>query len=376
MRTPPPPHTLPPAPKARSRPLRMLTVLTLGVLLVHWVLLSGTPLVMASHPALDAGSVLTFTTRTLPKPAPKPPAPPEKKPVKKAAPRPAPTPPTTPPSPVVPVAPTAADSIAPTVLADTSGSPTAPTEDPSASAEEPQQAAPPEPPSTPATGPTQEITQYTYPAPVRLKYRAKGEIKGIPYFANGELLWNHNSETYTARLEISHFLMGSRVQTSVGALSPRGLEPTRFGDKVRSEVAAHFDRTLGKVTFSANTPDVPLLAGAQDQVSVFIQMASMLRSAPDLVPTGITVPFQAVGPRSAESWAFVVGSVENLNLPGGDIAALRLWRDPTGEHDPKVEIWLAPTLEYMPVRIRLTRGSDDFVELQWNSTEKPLPPSP
>ena len=374
MRTPL--HNPPPAPKARSRPLRMLTVLTLGVLLVHWILLSGTPLVMASHPALSDGSALTFTTRTLPKPAPKPPAPPEKKPVKKAPPRPAPAPPAPPPSPVAPVTPTASDSIAPTALADTSGTPTAQTVEPSASAEAPQEQAPPAPPSTPATGPTQEITQYTYPAPVRLKYRAKGEIKGIPYFANGELLWNHNSETYTARLEISHFLMGSRVQTSVGALSPHGLEPKRFGDKVRSEVAAHFDRTLGKVTFSANTPDVPLLAGAQDQVSVFIQMASMLRSAPDLVPTGVTLPFQAVGPRSAESWAFVVGSVENLNLPGGDIAALRLWRDPTGEHDPKVEIWLAPTLEYMPVRIRLTRGSDDFVELQWNSTEKPLPPGP
>ena len=368
MRTPP--HTPPPAPKARSRPLRMLTVLTLGVLLVHWILLSGTPLVMASHPAVDAGAVLTFTTRTLPKPVPMPAAPPAKKPVKKTPPRPVPTPP------VAPVMPTASDSIAPTALADTPDAPTAQAVEPSASAEEPQQAAPPAPPSTPTTGPTQEITQYIYPAPVRLKYRAKGEIKGIPYFANGELLWNHNSETYTARLEISHFLMGSRVQTSVGALSPRGLEPTRFGDKVRSEVAAHFDRTLGKVTFSANTPDVPLLAGAQDQVSVFIQMASMLLSAPDLVPTGVTLPFQAVGPRSAESWAFVVGSVENLNLPGGDIAALRLWRDPTGEHDPKVEIWLAPTLEYMPVRIRLTRGSDDFVELQWNSTEKPLPPGP
>ncbi|MEI6197677.1 MAG: hypothetical protein WCS42_25465, partial [Verrucomicrobiota bacterium] len=69
-----------------------------------------------------------------------------------------------------------------------------------------------------------------------------------------------------------------------------GLEPTRFGDKVRSEVAAHFDREKNKVTFSANTPDVPLLPGAQDQLSILLQLAAMLGAEPHRFPQGTTLP--------------------------------------------------------------------------------------
>jgi hypothetical protein len=160
------------------------------------------------------------------------------------------------------------------------------------------------------------------------------------------------------------------VQTSTGQLTRFGLEPTRFGDKVRSEVAAHFDYEKNKVTFSANTPDSPLLPGAQDQLSVFMQMAAMFGADPKGFPPGSTLPFQAVGPRSADSWVFNVGAVEKLQMPGGDISAVRLWRDPNGEHDAKGEIWLAPELGYLPVRIRLTQPNGDFVDQQWRETLK------
>jgi hypothetical protein len=220
---------------------------------------------------------------------------------------------------------------------------------------------------------TQEVvvTRYVIPGSTRLKYDVKGEVKGFPYFANGELLWLQDGKTYDARLEISHFLLGSRVQTSKGQLTQRGLEPVRFGDKVRAEVAAHFEYSKGKVTFSANTPDAPLQMGAQDQLSVFIQLASMLGGEKERVLAGDSIPFQAVGPRSSEGWIFKVGEPETLALPGGAVKAVKLTRDPTGEHDPKVEVWLAPDMDFMPVRIRLSQPNGDFVEQQWRATQKP-----
>jgi hypothetical protein len=230
-----------------------------------------------------------------------------------------------------------------------------------------------EAPAPPATSlPEAAISRnYALPGSVRLKYDIRGEVKGFPYFVYGELLWLHDGKTYDARLEISHFLLGSRVQTSKGQAGPQGLEPLRFGDKVRSEVAAHFERNKGKVSFSANTPDAPLLPGAQDQLSVFVQLASMLGGEPNRFPAGTEIPFQAVGPRSSEWWVFKVGEMEKLTLPGGEVDAVKLSRAPVGEYDQRVEVWLAPVMSYLPVRIRLTQGNGDFVEQQWRGTQKP-----
>lgn len=215
------------------------------------------------------------------------------------------------------------------------------------------------------------VHPYAIPGAARLSYDVKIEIKGIPLSANGELLWQHDGKTYDARLEYRHVLLGSRVQTSTGQLTPLGLEPVRFGDKVRSEVAAHFERSKNKVTFSANTPDVPLGPGAQDQLSVFLQLAAMLGGEPSRFTAGTDIPFQAVGPRSSETWIFKVGAVELLTLPGGTVKALKLTREATGEHDSKGEVWFAPDLGYLPVRIRLSQANGDFVEQQWRATQKP-----
>ena len=218
--------------------------------------------------------------------------------------------------------------------------------------------------------PARAVRSIVIPPPARLKYDINGEVKGFPYHVNGDLRWVQDGKTYDARMEISHFLLGSRVQTSTGQLTNFGLEPTRFGDKVSSEVAAHFDYEKNKITFSANTPDVPLLRGAQDQLSVLVQLAAMFGADPKGFPQGSTLPFQAVGPRSAESWVFTVGTTEKLQMPGGDINAIRLWRDPNGEYDAKTEIWLAPDVGFLPVRIRLTQPNGDFVDQQWRETLK------
>nr|WP_315480624.1 DUF3108 domain-containing protein [uncultured Rhodoferax sp.] len=210
-----------------------------------------------------------------------------------------------------------------------------------------------------------------YPEPARLKYEVRAEVKGISLSLNGELLWQHDGKTYNSRLEFSHFLLGSRMQTSKGALGPQGLEPLRFGDKVRSEVAAHFDRSANKVTFSANTPDVPLTPGMQDQLSAVLQLSAMFGGEPQRYPAGTQIPFEAIGPRSVESWTMVVGNTEKLALPGGEVSAIKLSRGAAGPHSNRAEIWLAPSMGYLPVRIRLTEANGDVADKLWRSTQAP-----
>ena len=217
----------------------------------------------------------------------------------------------------------------------------------------------------------QELRTLVVPAPLRIKYEVKGEVKGFPYYANGELLWEHDGANYAARLEISHFILGSRTQTSKGVLTPQGIEPVRFGDKVRSEVAAHFERAKGKVSFSSNAPDVPLQPGAQDQLSLFMQIAAMMGGEPGRFTLGTQIPFQTIGPRSSEQWVFKVGEYETLKLVGTDMRTVKLTRDANGEYDPRGEVWLAPELGYLPVRIRLIQPNGDFVEQNMRSAQKP-----
>jgi len=222
-----------------------------------------------------------------------------------------------------------------------------------------------------ASAEARAIQAFAFPGSASISYDVRGEVKGFPYFVNGKLDWQHDGVNYNARLEISHFLLGARVQTSKGTLTSDGLAPVRFGDKVRSEVAAHFERAKGKVTFSANTPDVPLLPGAQDQLSVFLQLASMLGGDPARFPAGTQVAFQAIGPRSAERWVFKIGELETLQLPGGPQQAIHVTRDPVNEFEPRAEAWLSPDMAYLPVRIRLSQSNGDFVEQQWKSTKYP-----
>lgn len=216
---------------------------------------------------------------------------------------------------------------------------------------------------------TPAVKVYALPGSTRLNYKV--DANKFPYSLNSELLWQQDGERYELRLEFSAFGQ-ARVQTSRGQLTPDGLAPIRFSDKYRSELAAHFDRAQGKVTFSANSPDAPLLAGAQDRLSILVQLAAMIAGEPDRYRQATTITIQTIGPRNADTWLFTVGGPETLALPGGEQATLKLVRNPRQEFDQKVELWLAPALGYLPARLRITEHNGDFIDQKWLATLPPM----
>jgi Protein of unknown function (DUF3108) len=218
-----------------------------------------------------------------------------------------------------------------------------------------------------------QATAFRAPESALLKYQVLGQAKGLNYWASAELAWQQDGQTYDSRLTVSAFLLGSRTQTSKGTLGPEGLMPTRFGDKNRSELAAHFQRDKGIISFSANSPDAPLLKGAQDRLSVVIQIGSLLAGDPARFPLGTMLSFQTVSQREAEVWHFLVEKEELLQLPFGEINAIKLNRKARREFDQQIELWFAPTLGYLPVRLRITNANGDFVDQLLNKAEKPSP---
>jgi hypothetical protein len=51
--------------------------------------------------------------------------------------------------------------------------------------------------------------------------------------------------------------------------------------------------------------------------------------------------------------------------------AMQLQRLPRRDYDQKAQLWLAPELGYLPVRIRITEANGDFVELNLRVHEAP-----
>lgn len=209
------------------------------------------------------------------------------------------------------------------------------------------------------------------PPPTQLQFDVTGQVRLLHYRARAELVWQHDGERYQAQQSISALFVGSRSQRSTGRIGAQGLLPERFLDKSRNEQAAHFDPAQGKATFSANTPDAAIGPGAQDRLSVFIQLGALLAAAPENYPPGTQIHLTTVGARNADRWAFVVEGPETLELRAGTLAALKLLRMPQRDYDQKAELWLAPSLGYLPVRIRLSQSNGDFADLQLEGHQPP-----
>jgi hypothetical protein len=96
----------------------------------------------------------------------------------------------------------------------------------------------------------------------------------------------------------------------------------------------------------------------------------MVAGDPRQFPAGTLISIQTASVREAEPWLFTVEGEEELQLPGGKVGTLKLTRNPRLEFDQKVELWLAPGMDYVPVRLRLTQPNGDSVDQQWSSTDR------
>ncbi len=229
----------------------------------------------------------------------------------------------------------------------------------------------PAPAPTPALPPWLAQAKFVWPAPVLLNYELSGTSKGVRYTASASISWKQQDNSYQLRHEIQAFLFGKRSQTSAGQMGATGLLPTRFGDQFRQEQAAHFDRAKGLLIYSANTPSQALKEGAQDRVSLFVQLAAAMAGTPDLRNLGQTLSFQVVSAKQAEVWTFEVLGDEKITTPLGDLDSLKLHRVPRNEYDQKIDMWLSHVHGYLPARLRITQANGDVIEETLKSVGKP-----
>jgi Protein of unknown function (DUF3108) len=206
-----------------------------------------------------------------------------------------------------------------------------------------------------------------FPPSGRFGYAATSLKGGQPLSGSGTLQWSSDGKDYQLQLEVPFLFVTARRQSSVGTLSADGLMPARFTDKGinRSEVAAHFNREgLANITFSGNQPSAPLMRGAQDRLSVLVQLAGMAAGKPERFAPGASISVQVASTEEADVWLFNVEAKEAVQVPAGSTIALHLVRSPRREFDARLEVWMAPSLGYLPVRIKQTEQNGNYTDLQ------------
>jgi hypothetical protein len=210
------------------------------------------------------------------------------------------------------------------------------------------------------------------PDSITLRYHVTGSARGLTYQADAQLQWRLQDGRYQAVWSINLPFLGTRTQRSEGRVGAAGLEPERYAENMRDERVARFDAGARRIHFSGDKPDAALETGAQDRLSVTLQFSSLLAAAPERYPPGTQITMQTAGVRGAESWTWEVLADQTLPLLGTDVPCVRLLRRPRKEHehDARIELWLARSLNYLPVRLRLTQPNGDVADQQLQNLDQ------
>ena len=160
----------------------------------------------------------------------------------------------------------------------------------------------------------------------------------------------------------------SRHMMSEGRLAEGGLLPDRYNEETQFLMR---DRRRVSVVFTADSVELAdgrkreRVPGVQDTASQFIQFTWLFGSKPELLRVGASFEFPLALPRSMKTWTYDVVDAQVLYTPFGALPVFHL-KPRIAERKPgelTVEMWFAPELRYLPVRIRIDQDPGTYVDL-------------
>jgi hypothetical protein len=204
------------------------------------------------------------------------------------------------------------------------------------------------------------------PPSADLAYAIKAKQGGLPVEGDGLVHWTASSNKFEIKSETRAALFGKILEAkSEGSVDGYGLAPGSFTEKRirRDAVTTSFDRASKTIKFGSSSQSYPLKGGEQDRTSALWQLISVARAAPAKFRPGSEWRFVVAGHSDAEPWTFKVLAQERLRTPAGEFNAVHVSRAaPSGSKDQKLDIWLAPSLEWYPLRVRFSGADGDFID--------------
>ena len=212
------------------------------------------------------------------------------------------------------------------------------------------------------------------PPSAELAYSIRARQSGLDIQGQGLVKWNNRKTAYSATTETRAMLLGKILETSSeGAIDAYGLAPERFVEKRlrRDPSTTTFNREQNKITFTQSTDSFPLQGGEQDRTGVTWQLVAIARANAAKMTPNSEWKFFVAGPRDAEQWTFKVIGREKIRTAQGETTALHVLRaPPPDDQGQKLDIWLAPAMEWYPVRLKFTDPDGDYIEQILDSVKK------
>lgn len=183
--------------------------------------------------------------------------------------------------------------------------------------------------------------------------------------------WQNNERRYTLEVAVPVPFVGPYIYHSSGGLDTWGLAPDRYVETrgKRPPVATYFNRDARQtISFPRPPATLPLPAGAQDRFSMLYQLASLVRGQPAQYDAGATREFFVANTRNGENWRIQSVGNDVLQTEDDFIVARHFVRLPRSEKDTRrLEVWLAESLGWIPVKLQQTEPDGMVLELVYHS---------
>ena len=231
----------------------------------------------------------------------------------------------------------------------------------------PQPTQPEQPPASLATGASNEPDSTprwleTWPRSTRLHYKLQGYFRG-DFQGTANVQWQRTEARYQAQVNINVTLLLNMSLTSQGRILPTQLWPEVYEEDRRGKKRGV---RFGDQWVALNNGDhVPRPLGLQDTASQFVQLARDFSTGRHPLALGAVVPVTLGRPGGVDEWRYEVVARETIQTPQGPLPTYHLRPQPQANPRGAVstEIWVAPALQHMPVRIRLTLNPETWVDL-------------
>ncbi|RQR52957.1 DUF3108 domain-containing protein [Burkholderia sp. Bp9126] len=214
------------------------------------------------------------------------------------------------------------------------------------------------------------------PASSGVKFAAppSGDLQYDSFFngvqnSTGTIHWRTDGQTYELSVSMPVPFVGPFRYRSQGRIDAFGIAPDRYVEQrgKRPEDIAIFNRDLRQVVFTRTPNNVPLPDGTQDRFSMLMQLAGLVRGKPDAYKPGVTQQFFVIDNNSGETWPITVIGDEPVQTATGFVATRHFMRLPRREGDTRrIDMWLAPSLGWLPARLVQTEPNGSQIELLWH----------
>jgi hypothetical protein len=212
---------------------------------------------------------------------------------------------------------------------------------------------------------------FEWPPSTRLSYRVTGNYRG-PVEGQARVEWLRSGMRYQVVMEISigpsFAPLVRRKVVSDGEITPLGLHPQRYDEETKAVLVSPRLLTIFLDGDRVRLPGGAEFArpvGVQDSASQFVQLTWLFTTQPQLLQPGRSIDIPLALPRRVETWTYDVIGPAVLWTPAGpvDTVHVKPRRDAHGRSDLAAEMWVAPTLQYLPVRILISQDDETYVDL-------------